>query len=434
VPGRDRRRPWRRSFGASLAVSPAGCQTPSTVTDVDAKHAADLAAIDDAFVAQWSLFGQGPGGTFHDEGDLVWIEAPIPQLPYNAILRVRLGDDAHGRLAPIAEHFREIGHQLLCPIMPLSTPRELGTIVEAVGLSSSTRITGMSLDLRRPRTSAARRSRRTGSSTAKSGAMRTSMRTRSSWGSTGSFPRSARVLPAASAGGAGTGRCPGVRWVAYMDGRAVGKAYRLLRGSLDVVGIFGVSVRNEARGPRRRQHPHRAPVAARGELGRQRAVLHSTPMAVSLYRRIGFVERCEIPTYARPTSTRCRPPESFRPPRAIPQPTPARSTTHSEARRTLADVPIRIAASGVGPTSRTGSTRAHQEFDSNRTRGATSGRRRRKSLPGRSTRSARSGASRRRRRVPPYGTCRRRNAGGQRSGTNRPKGRTREQLTTRPGR
>ena len=43
---------------------------------------------------------------------------------------------------------------------------------------------------------------------------------------------------------------PGVRWLAYMDGRPVGKAYLSLLGSPDTAAIFGVSVSREARGYR----------------------------------------------------------------------------------------------------------------------------------------------------------------------------------------
>jgi ribosomal protein S18 acetylase RimI-like enzyme len=32
--------------------------------------------------------------------------------------------------------------------------------------------------------------------------------------------------------------------------------------------------------------------------GARRVVLHSSSMALSLYRRLGFVERCRLPVYA----------------------------------------------------------------------------------------------------------------------------------------
>ncbi|HXJ62894.1 MAG TPA: hypothetical protein VNN79_03985 [Actinomycetota bacterium] len=48
-------------------------------TETHAAIAADLDAIDLAFMEQWSVFGLGPGGGYHDEGDLVLIDAPITE-------------------------------------------------------------------------------------------------------------------------------------------------------------------------------------------------------------------------------------------------------------------------------------------------------------------------------------------------------------------
>ena len=59
---------------------------------------ADIEAIEEAFVAQWTNYGHAPGGVFHEEDDLVWAEAPVSQLPYNAVLRTRLGRDAAARI------------------------------------------------------------------------------------------------------------------------------------------------------------------------------------------------------------------------------------------------------------------------------------------------------------------------------------------------
>ena len=274
------------SHSATMAANP------------DAELEADLDAIDEAFRAQWSLFGRGPGGTYHDEGDLIWIEAPIPQLPYNAILRVRLGDDARDRLAPVAEHFRDMGHQLLCPIMPLSSPDNLGGILESVGLGLVDPHTGMSLDLGArdvppPPVEADGVVYREVANEADLESYEELV------GFYWELPAEAREFFRGVSRWGGYGPdAPGLRWVAYLDGQPVGKAFASLEGRPDAVGIFGVSVRHEARGRGvasvLTEHLlHRA----KG-LGRSRAVLHSTPMAVGLYRRLGFVERCEIPTYA----------------------------------------------------------------------------------------------------------------------------------------
>jgi hypothetical protein len=42
---------------------------------------ADVEATEEAFVAQWTNYGHAPGRVFHEDDDLVWAEAPVPQLP-----------------------------------------------------------------------------------------------------------------------------------------------------------------------------------------------------------------------------------------------------------------------------------------------------------------------------------------------------------------
>src|SRR5262245_7284592 len=108
---------------------------------------ADLDAIELAFTEQWSVFGLGPRGAYHDDGDLIWIEAPIPQIPYNAIIRARLGDDARDRVANVVDHFRGRGFQFMCAVQPRFAPDDLAGHLEAAGLGLVERATGMALDL-----------------------------------------------------------------------------------------------------------------------------------------------------------------------------------------------------------------------------------------------------------------------------------------------
>jgi ribosomal protein S18 acetylase RimI-like enzyme len=88
------------------------------------------------------------------------------------------------------------------------------------------------------------------------------------------------------------------RWLVFLDGRPVGKAFTSVVD--DVVGLYGVSTEPEARG---RGLATAVTItglrAARGQ-GCRAAVLHSTEMAVGLYRGLGFEELCQIPIYARP--------------------------------------------------------------------------------------------------------------------------------------
>ena len=41
----------------------------------------DCEALEEAFIAQWANFGQAPGGTYNEDNELIWTEAPVPQLP-----------------------------------------------------------------------------------------------------------------------------------------------------------------------------------------------------------------------------------------------------------------------------------------------------------------------------------------------------------------
>lgn len=267
-------------------------------TDVAVK--ADLDAIDEAFAAQWAVFGLGPRGTYHNEGDLVWIEAPIPQLPYNAILRSRLeADDADERLAALAAYFCDRGHEMMCPVLPLARPADLGERLAALGLSIVERATGMALDIsdraELPPPPAEADGVVYREVTDQAGMDAYEELIAYYW----ELPEDSRRYVYGINRWAGHGAdAPGVRWVGYLDGEPVGKAFLSLRGRPDAAGIFGVSVKKEARGRAvasvLTEHLLRRAV----ELGRTRAVLHSSEMAVNLYRRLGFVERCAIPVYA----------------------------------------------------------------------------------------------------------------------------------------
>jgi ribosomal protein S18 acetylase RimI-like enzyme len=66
----------------------------------------------------------------------------------------------------------------------------------------------------------------------------------------------------------------------------------------DTAAVFGVYVRPAARGHGIADRLTRLAVDRAAELGRKRVVLHSSDMAIPLYRRLGFIERCILPLYA----------------------------------------------------------------------------------------------------------------------------------------
>jgi GNAT superfamily N-acetyltransferase len=256
----------------------------------------DIHAIEEAFIAMWAHFGQGPGGAFHNDDQLVWTEAPVAQLPYNAILRTRLGANADDRIRELIARFRERGVQFLWLVHPTAQPGDLAERLIANGLPLVERATGMSLDLGTWK----------GAVAPKPGPIAY----REVTDDAGMSAYEALIadyweLPAESRPYVfGINRWArelgerGTRLVAYRDGRPAGKAYLSYLGVKDTAAIFGVYVRPEARGHGVATVLTELLIQRAIDLGRKRVVLHSSEMAVKLYRRMGFTERCTLPVYA----------------------------------------------------------------------------------------------------------------------------------------
>ncbi len=254
-----------------------------------------ITAIEDALVAQWSQFGRAPGGTWHEERDLLWTEAPVSQLPYNAVVRTRLGSDAQERIDRVTAHFRERGVQFMWIVHPTATPRDLGDRLGAAGLSLVERATGMSLDLaswKKPAEPPA------------GPVVYREVQDEQGLGAFEELMLAYWELPAESHAWAlslsrwahETG-LPGVRWVAWKDGQPVGKAYLSLSGP-DTAAIFGVYVTPAARGHGVARRLNELAIERAADLGMKSVVLHSSAMAVNVYRRLGFVDRCALSVYA----------------------------------------------------------------------------------------------------------------------------------------
>lgn len=96
----------------------------------------------------------------------------------------------------------------------------------------------------------------------------------------------------------GPGRVGGHRYLARLDGVAVGKAFLSLDGPDGVASIFGMNVTPRARGRGVARGLTAALLERAVAHGCRRVVLHSTEMALGLYGAAGFVERCRIDVFA----------------------------------------------------------------------------------------------------------------------------------------
>ncbi|MEM7141980.1 MAG: GNAT family N-acetyltransferase [Actinomycetota bacterium] len=246
----------------------------------------------------WSVFGRGPGARLIDEPDVMAFETPLDRAPYSGIMRFRsaggptLVDDEIDRLlAP----FRARGVAPMWLVHPTAEPADLGLRLNARGFDRAERLTGMTSPL---------------------GTLpdpdptplgidvfEVAANEPSPWVGLVSWryglPTAARDFLVAVYRNEAVGPGGATRvWVAMRDGVPVAKAALHLHG--ESAGVYGVATRPEGRGlGLATQLTLTALRAARGT-GARIAVLHSTPMAVSLYRRLGFEPIADFDVYAEP--------------------------------------------------------------------------------------------------------------------------------------
>jgi ribosomal protein S18 acetylase RimI-like enzyme len=252
-------------------------------------------AIERAFTNHWSVFGGWPGASLHDEDGVRWFETPIAHLPYNAVIRTLIppeaDPDAVIRRVTGRFHAREV--PFMWVVLPSDQPRDLSHRLGGAGLDLVEQATGMDLDLdewQAQATPADVEIRAAGDDQT----MRdyeTLIRTY--W----SVPEEERELIERLNRHWTGDRSPGRRCVAYLEGRAVGKLFAR-HADLPVLSIYGVAVLPEARGRGIATALMTAAISEAQALGATRVVLHSSAMAQSLYRRMGFEPRCTLDVYA----------------------------------------------------------------------------------------------------------------------------------------
>ena len=245
----------------------------------------------------WSRFGRGDGCMLHQEPDATWFDTPIPTLPYNAVIRFTAQRDVDQRLDALFAHYRARGVPFLWIVHPTAAPADLGERLRERGLEEAEVCPGMYLALvNLPRQQALPRDitiSEVGVET-DSSALLELVGWR--WAVPGqALAKLPQVTRAFAVGAPGSG----VRsWLALRDGVPVAKV--LLHLAASVAGVYGVVTRPEARGlGLARTLTLRAFEAARRE-GYELGVLHSTPLARTLYEKIGFRAHANFRIFAPP--------------------------------------------------------------------------------------------------------------------------------------
>lgn len=252
--------------------------------------------IEAALVGHWSHLGRWASGALVDEGGVLRYETPIPYLPYNGVLRTEIPEaaDQGAVIGAIVESFERRGVPFLWWEHPSCAPGDLGRHLERHGLTTVERVTGMSIDLD-SWTGADRRDDVRFAEVVNARDMEAyeDLIVRY-W----ELPRESRAMVVDLSRFWGPGRIPAHRWVAYVGDRPVGKALLSLAAPEGVAAVYGMSVTPEARGQGIASGLTATLLERAKALGCVRVVLHSSEMAVDVYRRAGFVDRCALTVYA----------------------------------------------------------------------------------------------------------------------------------------
>jgi ribosomal protein S18 acetylase RimI-like enzyme len=258
-----------------------------TVVDV-------VTEIEDAFIAHWSIFGRWKHGALHEENGVLWFETPIKHLPYNAVIRTRIDGDSDSVVAAVVDRFRARGVPFFWLVHPSARPRDLSERLAAQGLESVENATGMSLELADWNRADLPPGVEYREVLEDADLDEFHKLTTIYW----EIPEDEAPLVAEFQREWGPGRALGHRYLALIDGVPVGKGYLSLAGPPGVAAIYAMTTLPEARGRGIASGMTAVLISRANELGSRRVVLHSSDMAVGVYRRFGFVERCRFTVFA----------------------------------------------------------------------------------------------------------------------------------------
>ncbi|NDV61652.1 GNAT family N-acetyltransferase [Puniceicoccales bacterium CK1056] len=254
-----------------------------------------IEALEKNLWALWRRFGLGSGCSLHEDEGATWFETPIGHLPYNGVLRFR-SDEASAeidqQIDAVFDHFGRRDVPFFWLVHPTALPTDLDRRLEARGLVEVESFPGMVVALDAVPQAVGDAPQGIEIREVTDPKDRDSILELIAW--RWDVPQEARgLLPDVSSdfdvGQPGSSiRC----WLAWKDGKPVSKVVLNITG--EVCGIYGVATRPEARGlGLAREMTLLACQAARGA-GSRLCVLHSTEMALNLYRKIGFREQNAI--------------------------------------------------------------------------------------------------------------------------------------------
>ena len=243
----------------------------------------DVKALEENLWAQWSQFGVPEGCDFVRDGGTYQLQTPIATFPYNGVFRFVERDDVDAKIDRIIAAYdaRKVDHFWV--VHPTSAPADLDARLAIRGFEEVEVCPGMVVTPDALKTSdAPAHIRFLDIGPEEEGPTTEFVAHR--WG----VPPQDRALIRRFfvENHIGHAEAPLRGWLAELDGQPVGKAFTYRLGN--VVGLYGVATREEARGRGVGQAICEHALRESCGDGVELLVLHSTPMAVTLYEKLGF--------------------------------------------------------------------------------------------------------------------------------------------------
>jgi ribosomal protein S18 acetylase RimI-like enzyme len=249
--------------------------------------------IEDHFVRSWALVGAAAGGALVERDEFQLTLSALDHVPYNHIQRCTAIREPEAVIDTVLELLGE--HEAIWSVVPSSSPADLAVRLSARGCSLYSLLTGMALDLVKAipeeELSSELRIEEVGPHLLDAYVELVL----SQW----HLSEEDRATLVAMNQDVGFEQMR--RWLCYVNGVPMAKAVAVMLEPT-CAGVYGVGTTSEARGRGLASVLMREILRALQQAGMRTVVLHSTPMAVNLYRRLGFVEHCQIPVYAVPRS------------------------------------------------------------------------------------------------------------------------------------
>ncbi len=233
--------------------------------------------------AQWSQFGVPDGCVFERSGGTYALKTPIATFPYNGVFRFVESDGVDDRIDRLIADYEKRRVDHFWVVHPTAQPADLDARLHARGFAEVEVCPGMVVapsDLATEAPPSEIEFVPIGPD--EEGPTIEFVAHR--WGVpaqdralVGRFFRENRI---------GQPDAPLRGWLALLNGHAVGKAFTYRKEN--VVGLYGVATREEARGRGVGRAICEHALGQSCRPGVDLLVLHSTPMAVTLYEKLGF--------------------------------------------------------------------------------------------------------------------------------------------------